>query len=194
DWSSDVCSSDLHAYPARVRRDIAAVTLDDLVLRAGTEIARRDAVVDDEIHEHDDEEDQREDERGHGLRRQERAPGVREADVFEPEIVGVEPRETAQTQQQEDECDGRDDEPATQAERTSTALDRRNSHLVDIRSRVTVEAGARFRYDWSTPTRRDHLPSSKPAGARRHLQPGCAGGRACPVGNCLPFTFGSSAL
>ena len=134
-------------HPPRVRRDVAAVALDDLVFGTGAPIARRDAVGDDEIDEHRHEEDRGEDQRGNGLRRQQRAPRLRVADVFEPQIVGVETREPAQAQEQDDQNDGGHDEPGPQAERTSTALDRRNSHPADSRSRPTdcerADAGSR---------------------------------------------------
>ena len=90
-----------------------------------------------------DEEDGREDQCGHDLRRQQRAPRVREADVLEPEVVGVEAREAAQAQQQDDEHDRADDQPRPQAERTSTALDRRNSHRGDSTSRLRAAGRAR---------------------------------------------------
>ncbi len=61
---------DEHAHAARVRSDVAAVTLDDLVFGARSAIARCDAVGDDQVHEDDDEEHRGEDDRGHDLRRQ----------------------------------------------------------------------------------------------------------------------------
>ena len=133
---------DEHPYPTRVRRHVTAVALDDLVFGTGAAIPRGDAVGDDEVHQDDHEEHHGEDHRGHDLRRQQRPPGMGEADILEPEVVGIEACEPAQAQQQDHQDDGGNDQPRPQAERTTTALDRHNTHPADSTSRARREPGA----------------------------------------------------
>jgi hypothetical protein len=101
-----------HAHAPCVRRDIAAIPLDDLVFGTGSAVTRRDAIRDDQVDEHHHEERSREDQRGHGLGRQELTPRLRETDVLEPQVIGVKACEPSEAQQQNDEEDRNADQPA----------------------------------------------------------------------------------
>jgi hypothetical protein len=120
------------ANAARVGIDDAAITLDDLVLGPGRPREWRQAIGHDQIDVQEDEEHHREDRGRKELGLDEGSPGVREPDFLEPEIVGVEPRETPRAQEQHHEDDRDTDQPAANSDRTSSTWHRGNTHWADV--------------------------------------------------------------
>jgi hypothetical protein len=102
---------------------------DQLVLRAHGAVLGRDAIGDQQVHEHDHEEHDREDECRCDAGREQAAPRAALPERVEPQVVGVEARQATQAEQEDHQEDDDPDDPAAEPETGATpGLGGRDAH------------------------------------------------------------------